>query len=171
MASGDVVVGIEKSMPPDSSSSATPGVRTGGGTPGGGEKFFHLAFDDSTIEYWDYFCHLEGYGGGGLTIELAWAAASATTSETVWECAIRRLDDDTEDMDAAHTYVFNSVTATTATISGQLAYDSVTFTSGADMDSVTDGERFVLRVRRNASSGSDDMSGDAQLYSAVGRET
>lgn len=170
MASGDVVVGIERSMP-TTSNPATPGVRTGGGTPGGGEKLFHLAFDASTIEYWDYLCHLEGYAGGGLSIEFAWAAATATTSETVWEAAIRRLNDDAEDVDASHTYDFNSVTATTATVAGELSYDSITFTDGADMDSVTDGERFVLRIRRNASSGSDDMSGDAQLYSIVGRET
>jgi hypothetical protein len=32
------------------------------------------------------------------------------------------------------------------------------------MDSLADGETFVLRIRRNTGSGSDTMTGDAELW-------
>jgi len=170
MASGSVVGSILQSIAP-AASRATPGVRAGGSTPG--ENWPILSFDDTTDEYWDFLCALQGYDAGGLTVEIPWMAATATTGAVAWNVAIRRLADDAEDLDVSHTYDFNVITPTTASAAGELSYDTVTFTSGADMDSLADGERFMLRVFRDPDHGSDNLSGDAQILwpSIIIRET
>lgn len=170
MASGQVVGIINNIMPP-ATSGAQPTVRAGGSTPA--ENVPLWAFDASSIEYLDYYCTLKNYASGGLTVELKWAAASATTGSVVWGAAVRRAADDAEDLDTSHTYDFNNASAAAApSASGELSYDNVTFTDGADMDSLANNEAFVLRVRRDPTNGSDDMAGDAQLWpSIVIRET
>ena len=160
MASGDVVGAIVNSIPP-AANRADPGIRAGGSTPA--ENWPILAFDASSDEYWDFLCALEGYESGGLTIELPWMAATATSGDCIWGLAIRALPDDTEDLDTSHSYSFNTVTATAASVSGELSYDTITFTDGADMDSLAEGARFMLRCFRDADNASDNMAGDAQL--------
>lgn len=128
-------------------------------------------FNDTTIEYMDFLCMLEGYGGGGLTWTLPWSAATATTNETRWGVAVRRITDDAEDVDSSHTYDFNDVDDTAPSASGECSYPTVTMTDGADMDSWADGELAIVRVRRNASHANDDMSGDAELWAPTGKET
>lgn len=160
MASGKVVGLIGMAVPPGSSR-ANPGIRQGGSTPA--ENIPIVSFDDASTEYWDFLCALEGYDGQGLTISFAWAAATATSGNVVWGMALRRFEDDAEDVDSSHSYAFNTTTAGAASASGELSYDTITFTDGADMDSVADGERFLLRVERVGGDGSDTMSGDAEL--------
>jgi hypothetical protein len=130
------------------------------------------AFDAAAIEYLDFLCRLQGYGGGGLTWQIAWAAASGTTNETRWGVAVRRLQDDAEDIDTtAHSYDYNSVDATAPNAVGEVAYDTVTMTDGADMDSWANGELAIVRVRREATHANDDMTGDAYLIGFTGIET
>jgi len=169
MASGDPVVQILEIIPP-AANFAVRSRRAGGSTPS--ENMPIWLFDAATIEYLDFLCFLRGYDGGGLTFTFVWSAATATTLEVVWGVAIRRVQDDLEDIDAAQTYDFNDhAGATTATLSGEFAYDTVTFTNGADMDSWADGEMAIVRVRRNASAAADDMAGDAEFGVLEGRET
>lgn len=168
MASGDVVVEILENMPP-ASASAAAGSRAGGSTPA--EALTHWAFDADLIEIMDFKCRLRGYAGGGLTFTLPWMAATATTGATRWGVAIRRIQDDAEDIDAAHTYDYNDVDDTCASLSGELSYPTVTFTDGADMDSWANGEMAIVRVRRNATHANDTMLGDAQLVGLFGEET
>lgn len=168
MASGDIV-GLIHSTSYPGSNPATPDIRAGGSTPA--EAFPVYDFDAGTVEYLDFIAVLSGYGGGGLTVSIKWAASSATSGNVVWQAAIRRIQDDAEDIDTAHTYDFNSVTAGAPTASGELSYDDITFTSGADMDSLANGEQFILRLSRNASSGSDTMAGDAEFVSVIIKET
>lgn len=168
MASGDQVVNILKALPP-ASSFAQLIVRLGGSTPQEAVELF--SFDASSIEYMDFLCQLIGYGGGGLTFTLPWSAASATSNDVVWGAAIRRLQDDAEDIDTSQTYDFNDVTDPCASASGELSYPTIAFTDGADMDSLANGEYFILRIRRNASNGSDTMAGDAELWGVTGKET
>ena len=148
---------------------ATFDIRAGGSTPNEGVEV--LDFDPDAIEYMDYLCSLEGYQGGGLTFTLPWSATSATSGNVVWEIAIRRIQDDVTDIDTSHSYDYNSVTDGAASASGEVSYAVITFTNGTDMDSWADGELAIVRVRRNATSGSDNMAGDAQLWAIVGRET
>lgn len=173
MASGNtlLIVTAANGIPP-ASTAAQLGTITGGATPA--EQVQVWDFDSGTIEYVDFDLVLpSNYSGGGLTLVLCWAAASATSSNVIWGAAIRRNNDDAEDWDStAHSYDFNDTSGVTAPSAvGEFSYDNITFTSGADMDSLAAGENFFLRIRRNASSGSDTMSGDARLRSIEIRET
>lgn len=167
MASGDPVVQVISIMPP-ATLFATQDTRAGGSTPN--EIVDVWDFDATTIEYLDLKCILHGYDGGGLTFRIKWSASSATSGTTGWEIAIRRIADDAEDIDGSHTYVFNVVAATAPSVSGEVAYDVITFTDGADMDSAADGELLIARLRRNTAA-PDDMTGDAELWALTGEET
>jgi hypothetical protein len=106
-----------------------------------------------------------------LTWTLPWSASTSTTNETRWSVAIRRIADDAEDVDTSHTYDYNDVDDTAPSASGELSYPTLTMTNGADMDSWADGELAMVRVRRNATHANDDMTGDAELWTLIGRET
>lgn len=161
MASGDLVGQILAASPP-ATLYATQDVRAGGSTPA--ENVPVMDFDDSTVEYMDFYGVVQGYDGGGLTVRLKWSATSATSGDCVWSGAFRRVADDAEDVDTAHTYDYNNVTVTAPSASGEVDYAAITFTDGADMDSLADGEAFILRVRRFASDAADTMTGDAELW-------
>lgn len=168
MASGDAVVQILKAMPP-SANAATQDTRAGGSTPA--EAVHVWDFDAGADEYMDFLCSLNGYDGGGLTITLPWSASTATSGQVRWEVAFRRYNDDAEDIDAAHTYAFNGVSDTAPSASGEGSYPTVAFTDGADMDSWVDSELAIMRVHRDYDHGDDDMTGDAELWVPVGKET
>lgn len=171
MASGNTLnTATAQSFVPPATLYATMDTRAGGSTPNESDPV--ADFDDSTIEYTD--CYLEfprNYAGGGVTLTLKWMATTATTGDVVWGAAFRRIADDAEDIDASHAYDYNDVTATTASATGEYKYTDITFTDGADMDSLAVGESFILRIRRNATSGSDTMTGDAELAAFSLRET
>lgn len=121
-------------------------------------------FADAAAAYMDFYGVAQGYGGGGLTLKLKWSSL-ATTNNAVWQAAIRRIADDAEDFDTtAHSYDFNTVTAAAPIAAGQASYDNITFTNGADMDSLADGEAFVLRVLRDPAHASDNLANTAQLW-------
>lgn len=168
MASGKVVVQILDVMPP-AANFAPSNVRAGGSTPA--ERVLVWQFDAATIEYLDFKCVLQGYDGGGLTFTLPWSAASATSNACRWGIGIRRVQDDAEDIDTAHTYDYNDADDTAPSASGEISYPTIAFTDGADMDSWAEGEVAIVRVRRNASHENDNMIGDAELWGLVGRET
>lgn len=172
MASGQTVVLIHSIMPPATSGAAFT-VRAGGSSPA--EQVPVYAFDAATDEYLDFYCTLVGYAGGGLTFTIASMAATATTGGALVALAIRRIQDDAEDVDTAQTYDYNEVRVPCASASGEYSYDTITFTNGADMDNLANGEDFILRMRRRGSdstaSTGDDMAGDLQILSCVGRET
>ena len=169
MASGDVVVCVLEVMLPGASA-ATADTRSGGSTPA--EAVTVWDFDDTTAEYMDFKCVLDpGYDGGGLTFTLPWSASSATSGNCKWDLAIRRMQDDAEDIDESHSYQFNAATDTAPSASGEVVYPTIAFTDGADMDSWADGEVAIVRVHRDYDHEDDDMTGDAELWSLSGVET
>jgi len=168
MASGDPVVQVLRIMPP-SASSATMDARAGGSTPA--ENVVVYDFDASSDEYLDVLCQLQGYDGGGLTFTLPWSASSATSGQVRWEVAIRRLNDDAEDVDAAHSYDYNGASDTAPSASGELSYPTIAFTDGADMDSWTDGELAIVRIHRDYDHADDGMTGDVELWGISGAES
>lgn len=111
------------------------------------------------------------YGGGGITVMIAWMASSATTGDVVWNTAVERHDDDTTDLDADSFATANAATATTASGSGEVQYTEIAHTSGAQMDSLAAGESFRLKITRDANHASDTMAGDAELLRVEIRET
>jgi hypothetical protein len=172
MASGNTLcIFTARDGVPTATAGATHGILAGGSTPAEGVPY--LAFDSATDESADFYGILpRHYGGGGLTVYLHWASA-ATANEVVWNAAFRRIQDDGEDIDGSYDYATNSnaVTATTASAAGELDYASITFTDGADMDSLAVGESFILRITRDANNGDDDMTGDAYLIGIEIKET
>ena len=133
---------------------------------------FLLAYDAASEEACDFSGVLSRrYSGGGLTLTLAWAAASATTGDVKWGAKIERHQDDVDDLDADSFATEQVATGTTASLSGELQYTAITFTAGANMDSLAVGEDFRLRISRKAADAADTMTGDAQLKSLELRET
>ena len=172
MASGSIVCLFHHIMPP-ATQGARFGTRLGASTPA--ELVPYYAFDASADEFLDFYCSLHGYGGAGLTFRLTSMAATATTGGALIALAMRRVADDAEDVDVAHTYDFNEVRIPCASAAGELTYDTITFTHGADMDNVVDGDDFILRMRRrgtdNTAGTGDDMAGDFQAIGLTGLET
>ncbi len=133
-----------------------------------------LDFDDTTQEYADFYGVMPShYDGGGITMTLMFSAAEAASDVVEWQAAFRRVADDAEDLDTtAHTYLFNAVVATAPSVVGEVAYDNITFTNGADMDNVVAGDYFILRVSRDPSpSSGTDVTGDASLHAVHVKET
>lgn len=168
MASGSVVGHILEVMPPNANAAARS-RRLGGSTPA--ESVLCYAFDGATAEYLDLKVMLRGYAGGGLTIDIIWAALTVTSGAARWEVAVRRIQDDAEDLDTSQTYDFNGVTDTTASAAGEVSYTTVTFTDGADMDSWANGELAIVRIRRDPANAGDTITEDAQLIGWCIRET
>lgn len=170
MATGKPCAIITDIVPPGSSF-ARYGYRIGASTPKENVPFY--AFAAAANEYLDYYGQLIGYAGGGITVRFKWMAASATSGAIVMAGAFRRRVDDGEDLDTtAFTYDYNNGAAATApSATGEESYDTITFTNGADIDSVVDGEAFIFRLWRNQADGSDNMSGDAQITALVIEET
>jgi len=120
----------------------------------------------------DWLCKLEGYGGGGLTFTRPYSMSSATSGQVRIELAIRRMNDDAEDIDAAHTYDYNGVSDTVPSAAGELSYPTVAFTDGADMDSLAEGELFILREYRDHDHAADTATGDMEAWGPpLGLET
>lgn len=170
MASGQVVALIYQVTPP-ATLYATPSRRAGGSTPS--ENVPVWLFDGTTqIEYLDFYGQMTGaYAGGGITVQIKWSAIAATSGSVRWEGAFRRVADDAEDLDTSQTYDYNGVTATTATVAGEVDYTTITFTNGADMDSVTAGDMFIFRLRRVYNDAGDNIGDDVQLHYIVIQET
>ncbi len=149
---------------------ASKGWIVGASTPA--ENFPVLAFNDTIIQYADFHFVLPNhYGGGGITLQFAWAAAAATNNG-VWAAAFRRIADDADDLDTtAHTYVYQTTAdLTPPSVVGEVVYDDLVFTDGAQIDNLLVNEQFVLRVKRPAPSGT-KITGDQRLLSVAGRET
>lgn len=168
MSSGDAV-GKLQYISPTGANSAVMGIRVGGSTPA--ERIRTWRFADGVTNYIDFVCQLQGYDGGGLTVTLAWSALTATTGNARLGAAFRAIPPDAEDIDASHTYDFNLVTATTANVAGEWQYSTITFTNGADMDNLADGNWFVLRIERVGGDGADSLTDTLELNGVSISET
>ena len=156
---------------PPATLGATLDYMVGASTPV--ESIPVLDFDDTTVEYADFYCVMpSNYAGGGVTLTFFWSQALATNT-VVLSAAFRRVADDAEDLDTtAQTYDYNLTGALTPpSVAGEVAYDTLTFTDGADMDSVTAGDYFILRVRRVPTDGNDTSVGDTSIHAIQIKET
>ena len=97
--------------------------------------------------------------GSGLKVRIHWMADTATSGTCRWGVQIERMntDEDSDSFDTAAT-----AGSTTNGTSGIITTTEITITT---IDSVTAGEPYRLKVFRDAdgTSGTDDMTGDAQL--------
>lgn len=97
--------------------------------------------------------------GSGLKIRIHWMADTATSGTCRWGVQIERMNTD-EDSDSFDTAATGG--STTNGTSGIITTTEITITT---IDSVAAGEPYRLKVFRDAdgTSGTDDMTGDAQL--------
>lgn len=130
-----------------------------------------LDFDASTDEAAIFVDILpRNYAGGGLTVTLQVMHTSAVAGSSRWQAAIERMN---TDADADSFATANSAACAASATSGIITTAVITFTSGAQMDSLAAGEPFRLKINRDAdgTSGTDDATGDAELVSVEVKET
>ena len=109
-------------------------------------------------------------GTTGVTVYLHYAMSSAEADTVDWDVAFERVGDQQLDIDGDSFAAVNSVDNTTVPgTTGLVDIVNVTFTDGADMDSVAVGEGFRLTVIRDATN--DDAAGDAELWRGEIKET
>lgn len=165
MSSGDTLLNFEPygGAPPGTSPAAI-GVRN---------NHPILAFDDTTEES-AYFSAVlpRAYGGSGLTVYVHWLAETATTNNVKWEGALERHQEDVDDLDADGFASGQTVEEVCASASGEPQVSAITFTDGAQIDSIAAGEHFRLRLKRLTSglSGT-NMTDDAQVIGIEIKET
>ena len=163
MASGDtLVVFTPQANEPPSSNFASLDTRNGHPV---------LDYDDTTNEDAIFSAVMpRHYGGGGVTVYIHYAMTTATSGDIDWDVAFERIGDQQQDIDSDGFAAANSVDNTTVPgTSGNVDIVNVTFTDGADMDSVAVGEGFRVKVTRDAAS--DTASGDAELRFIEIKET
>lgn len=113
----------------------------------------------------------QAYDGGGVTVYIHWAAETATTGDVRWDVAFERVGENVLDIDGDSFASAQSVTATASGVAGRIDIASVSFTDGAQMDSLAAGEGFRLKIIRDANNVADTMADDAQLRWVEVRET
>lgn len=140
-------------------------------TPDTRNSIFVLDFDPSTDESAIFEGVLpRNYAGGGLTVTLKWAATSATSGTCRWAVQFEKGD---TDIDSDSFATANTAGGTASGTSGIETSTLITFTDGAGIDSLAVGDRFRMKVFRDAdgTSGTDDMTGDAELLTVEIKET
>jgi hypothetical protein len=110
------------------------------------------------------------YLGGGITVYVHWAADGVTINDVVWDVSFERIGT-AQDLDADSFAAVQSVTDTAPGTDGFVAIASISFTDGAQMDSIAVGELYRIKVTRDADSGNDDLDADAQLCGIELKET
>ncbi len=175
MASGDtlLILNVLHAVPP-ATNYATLDTIAGGSTPA--EAWPCLDFDPDASEYMDFpnLIMPRHYAGTtGITVTIVWAAPSETvvTDECRWEAALQRVNDDAVALTVDAAYAYNGVSADPPTVANEVAYDDITFTNGADMDSVVAGEMFNLRIYRDHDHADDTATGDCCLLAIEIKET
>jgi len=118
-----------------------------------------LDYDDTTSESGVFVGVLPEAAslGSGLIVRLWWMAKTATSGNVVWGVQFEKTgtDNDADSFDTAAT----GTSAANGT-SGIETLASITITA---IDSLAAGDRFRLKVYRDAANASDTMTGDAEL--------
>lgn len=136
-----------------------------------------LDFDGSTDEEAIFTFFLPSYyGGNGLTVTLLVGCTSQAGGGATmrWQADIERIGSNILDFDAdSFSGSFQSNGVGAPANAGVFTTVAITFTNGAQMDSLVAGEWARLKIRRDAdgTSGTDDFTTDAELAGVVIKET
>lgn len=131
-----------------------------------------LDFDASTDESAVWSSVLPAnYDGGGVTVKLHYAMTSATSGDVVLTAAFERIGSGSQDTDSDGFATAKSVTSTVDGTSGNVKVATITFTNGAEMDSVAASEEYRIKITRDADNGSDTATGDLELRKVSIEET
>lgn len=164
MASGDtLLIFTAKAGEPPASNAAQFDTRN---------QHFVIDYDSATDEDMVFKAVLpQHYGGGGVSVFLHWSASGVTSGNVVWNAAFERIGDGVQDIDSDGFAAANAVTDAAPGTDGDVTIAEITFTNGADMDSVAVGELFRLKITRDANNASDTMAADAELHAIEIRES
>lgn len=127
-----------------------------------------LDISNANYSYWETSMP-STYGGGGLTIDVYLAIDSDTDGghTATIDIGLMRHQADTDDLDSDSFASDNSSSSFAHLTSARLTRKrTVSFTDGADMDSIAAGESFTLRLRQNGS-----VSGNVKIIAVHIRET
>lgn len=164
MASGDTLCVFDPGAGvPPSSNYATLDLRNG---------HLVLDFDADTDEAIIFQGILpRNYGGGGITISIHWTATSATSGTCRWEASMEAISG--QDIDSDGFASSQSAGGSANGTSGIETVTDITMTDGGQMDSVAAGGAFRLKINRDANggTGTDDMTGDAEIVGVELKET
>lgn len=154
-----------RSNEPPSSNYATLSVRNGHPI---------LVFPDAVV-YVAVFTGIlpASYGGGGLTVEIEWMCSTTSTNKVCFGGYIERMDVGSTDYDSdsyASEQIDTTGVAANAT-SGITSKTTLTFTSGANMDSLAAGDTFRLKIARETGQANDTNTGDIQVVAVRVKET
>jgi hypothetical protein len=129
-----------------------------------------LDFDDTTAESAVFKGIMpQNYGGASISVLIHFSMATATTNSIFWSVAIENITT-TLDIDADSFSGFNDNGGTAVpTVSGEVDVVGIAFTNGVDMDSLSAGNSFRIKIRRGAPD--DNATGDAELFAVEIRET
>lgn len=95
--------------------------------------------------------------GSGLKVRIHWMATSATSGDCRWGVQFER---GTTDLDADS---FDTATEATATTNGTSGIITVTEITCTNIDSITAGDAYRVKIYRDTGDAADTMSGDAEL--------
>lgn len=130
-----------------------------------------LAFDTTTAEYAIFTAVLpRNYAGGGITVYILSAMASATSGTLGWTVEFERLQVGTDNI-ATDSWA-SAQTVTAATVPGTAGLFqslNVAVSNGANIDGIAVGEGFRIRIKRDVSN--DTAAGDAWLVAVELKET
>ena len=108
------------------------------------------------------------YDGGGINVFIHWSC-DGTTGDVDWEASIERIGDGVLDIDADSFAAARSITNETVPgTSHEVKISSISFSNGAQMDSLAAGESYRLKITRIASA--DVNNDDANLVGVEIRE-
>jgi len=99
------------------------------------------------------------YGGGGVTLEIDYLMATATSGDVVLAAAFQSLAVG-QDLSGSVVWSNQQVTDTVPATAETVATAQITFTDGAQMDSVAAGDAFRLRFARLGSDAVDTAAGN-----------
>lgn len=158
MASGNTLcVFTPQQNEPPSSSYATLDTRNG---------YLVLDFDADADESAIFRGFMpRHYAGGGVTVTVGWMASSASSGTISLDVSFLSVTDDADDLDTKSFATAKNANPTAASTDGEVDYVTLTFSNGAEMDSVAAGEVFFLKVTRdaNGTTSTDNMTGDMEL--------
>lgn len=126
-----------------------------------------LAYDAAAVESAYFYIHATTYGSGNVTVNLHWYADTATSGDVVWGVQLAAItpNTDTQDVETKTLATANTATDTHLGTTGQRLHEIDVTVS--NLDALANNDALWVRVYRDATNGSDTMTGDAVLTSVL----
>jgi hypothetical protein len=128
-----------------------------------------LDFDDTTAESAVFVGIVPEAADftSGIAVRIHWTASSATSGDVIWTSAFERANTDLDSDNFA-----TGIDSAAATANGTSGIATVTTInhSGSEIDGLTAGDLFRMRLTRKAADGADTMTGDAEVIAVELRQ-